>query len=131
MNPPARSHAWQGYVCASVAVSTCRLDNPPMFRLCTAANLPEAYLLLHRLAQAGIEARVLNEHAQGGLGEIPFTHAYPEIWIMEAADEERARRVVVEFEQTPASPDTAQCTACGEMNPTTFEICWRCGNILR
>jgi len=63
-----------------------------MLRLCTAANLPEAYLLLHRLAQAGIEARVLNEHAQGGLGEIPFTHAYPEIWIMEAADEERARR---------------------------------------
>jgi hypothetical protein len=102
-----------------------------MFRLCTAANLPEAHLLLHRLAEAGIEARVLNEHAQGGLGEIPFTHAYPEIWIMEAADEERARRVVVEFEQAPASPDTAQCTACGEMNPPAFEICWRCGNILR
>jgi len=38
---------------------------------------------------------------------------------------------VVEFEQTPASPDTAQCTACGEMNPPAFEICWRCGNILR
>lgn len=61
-----------------------------MLRLGTAANLPEAHLLLHRLAQAGIEARVLNEHAQGGLGEIPFTHAYPEIWIMEAADAARA-----------------------------------------
>ncbi len=101
-----------------------------MFRLCTAANLPEAHLLLHRLAQAGIEARVLNEHAQGGLGEIPFTHAYPEIWIMEAADEERARRIVVEFEQAPSSPDTAQCAACGEMNPPAFEICWRCGQPL-
>ena len=92
MNSPARKNGWQGYVYASMAASTCRLDNPPMFRLCTAANLPEAHLLLHRLAQAGIEARVLNEHAQGGLGEIPFTHAYPEIWIMEPADEERRDR---------------------------------------
>src|SRR3990172_8225169 len=102
-----------------------------MCRFCSAANLPEPHLLLHRLAQAGIEARVLNEHAQGGLGEIPFTHAYPEIWIMEAEDEPRARRIVVEFEQTPSLPDTARCAACGEMNPPAFEICWRSGGILR
>ena len=102
-----------------------------MLRLCTAANLPEAHLLLHRLTQAGIEARVLNEHAQGGLGEIPFTHAYPELWIMDAADEERARRIVLEFEQTPSTPDTTRCTVCGEMNPPAFEICWHCGGILR
>lgn len=102
-----------------------------MFRLYSAANLPEAHLLLHRLAQAGIEARVLNEHAQGGMGEIPFTHAYPEIWIMEEADEARARRIVVEFEQAPSSPDTARCASCGEMNPPAFEICWRCGRVLR
>ena len=102
-----------------------------MIRLCTAANLPEAHLLLHRLAQAGIEACVLNEHAQGGLGEIPFTHAYPEIWIMEQADEPRARRIVVEFEQAPVSRDTTRCSACGEMNPPAFELCWRCGQVLR
>lgn len=102
-----------------------------MFRLCTAANLPEAHLLLHRLAQDGIEACVLNEHAQGGLGEIPFTHAYPEIWIMEETDETRARRIVVEFEQAPVSLDTTRCSVCGEMNPPAFEICWRCGQALR
>ena len=39
-----------------------------MRRLCSAANLPEAYLLKQLLEQAGIEARVFNEHAQGGLG---------------------------------------------------------------
>lgn len=102
-----------------------------MLRLGTAANLPEAHLLLHRLAQAGIEARVFNEHAQGGLGEIPFTHAYPEIWIMEAADEARAREIIAEYERTPAAPDTAQCETCGEMNPQGFEICWHCGQPLR
>ncbi|MDO8704467.1 MAG: DUF2007 domain-containing protein [Sulfuricaulis sp.] len=101
-----------------------------MLRLCTAANLPEAHLLLHRLMHAGIEARVLNEHAQGGLGDIPFTHAYPEIWIMEAADAPRAREIVREFERAPLSPDTAQCQACGEFNPQGFEICWSCGKPL-
>lgn len=101
-----------------------------MFRLYTAANLPEAHLLLHRLTLAGIEARVLNEHAQGGLGEIPFTHAYPEIWVMEELEEARARAILVEFERPPASREPARCAACGEMNPPAFEICWRCGKPL-
>jgi hypothetical protein len=38
---------------------------------------------------------------------------------------------VVEFERTPVSPDTARCADCGEMNPQAFEICWRCGGVLR
>jgi len=33
-----------------------------MLRLCTAANLPEAHLLLHQLVHAGIEARVLKRY---------------------------------------------------------------------
>ena len=102
-----------------------------MFRLYSAANLPEAHLLLHRLAQSGIEARVLNEHAQGGLGEIPFTHAYPEIWVMEEADEARARTILAEFERPPVSREPTRCQACGEMNPPAFEICWQCGKPLR
>jgi hypothetical protein len=101
-----------------------------MVRLCTAANLPEAYLLLHRLMHAGIEARVLNEHAQGGMGDIPFTHVYPEIWIMEAADAPRARELVREFERAPAAQDVTKCRACGELNPQGFEICWNCGKLL-
>lgn len=101
-----------------------------MLRLCTAANLPEAHLLLHRLAHAGIEARVLNEHAQGGLGDIPFTHAYPEIWIMEEVDEARAREIIAEYERTPSTRDSIRCDSCGEMNPQSFEICWHCGKPL-
>jgi len=98
-----------------------------MRRLCTAANLPEAHLLLHRLAHAGIEARVLNEHAQGGLGELPFTHTYPEIWIMEPEQEMHARAVLAEFERAPAPSMPTRCTHCGENNPPAFEICWNCG----
>lgn len=101
-----------------------------MIRLYSASNLPEAHLLLHRLVRVGIEACVLNEHAQGGLGEIPFTHAYPEIWIMEEADERRARAIIAEFERTPNIQDATYCRSCGESNPSEFEICWQCGKSL-
>ena len=54
-----------------------------MKRIYSAASLPEAHLILHRLQEKGIPARVFNENAHGGVGELPFTHAYPEIWIDE------------------------------------------------
>jgi len=101
-----------------------------MLRLCTAANLVDAHLLLHQLSHAGIEARVFNEHAQGGLGELPFTHTYPEVWILEARHEARAREILAAFERpsAPASPKT--CGTCGEHNPSEFELCWKCSTPL-
>ena len=101
-----------------------------MVRLCTVANLPEAHLLLHRLVAAGIEARVLNEHAQGGMGEIPFTQVYPEIWIMQESDSVQAREIIAAFERPPSSHKTIRCKACAEINPPGFEICWHCGKPL-
>jgi hypothetical protein len=98
-----------------------------MERLYRAANLPDAYLLLHRLQQAGIEARVLNEHAQGGLGEIPFTHAYPEVWLVRPDDAERARDIVTEYERRDPPGEPRVCRSCDEESPAGFEVCWRCG----
>jgi len=101
-----------------------------MFRLCTAVNLPEAYLLLHQLSAAGIEARVLNEHAQGGMGEIPFAQAYPEIWVMQESDGAHAREIIAAFERPASSHKAIRCQACAEINPSGFEICWHCGQVL-
>jgi hypothetical protein len=97
-------------------------------RLYSAGSLPEAYLLRDRLAQAGIDARVFNENAQGGLGEIPFTHAYPEVWLMEPRDEARARAIVRDIESPPFGGVEKRCAACGEANPGNFEVCWHCGS---
>lgn len=98
-----------------------------MQKVYRAANLQEAYLVLHRLEQAGIEARVFNEHAHGGLGELPFTHVYPEIWVIEPADVERARRIVEDYQRTDPPAGVRVCRFCNEENPGGFEICWRCG----
>lgn len=98
-----------------------------MRRLYRAGNLTEAYLILHMLEREAVSARVLNEHAQGALGEIPFTHAGPEVWVTEDVDYERARVLVVRFESLRNIAGVRRCNHCGEENPMTFELCWHCG----
>ena len=102
-----------------------------MKRIYSAASLPEAHLLLHRLHAEGIAATVFNENAQAGVGELPFTHAWPEVWIEYPQDEHTARKVVREFEADPVAVGSRLCGHCGEDNPSTFEICWHCASVLR
>jgi hypothetical protein len=99
-------------------------------RLYCAADLIEAHLLRHLLGEVGIEVKVLNENAQSGMGEIPFTHAYPEIWLLNDRDEPRARRVLEDHEHSRATNDVRPCLACGESNPANFALCWQCGAAL-
>lgn len=96
-----------------------------MQRLYVAADLPEAHLVVQLLERAGIPAQVFNEHAQGGLGEIPFTHAWPEVWLLEDADAPCAQRALDAWRRVPRMPSWC-CRECGEDNPGTFETCWRC-----
>lgn len=103
-----------------------------MKKVYSAANLPDAHLLSHMLDDAGIEHHIFNENLQGGVGELPFTHTYPEIWIVRESDFERARQVISLFERPDDSSDeTVKCAACGEENPGSFEICWQCGKPLK
>ena len=98
-----------------------------MERLYSAANLPEAYLVRDLLAEVGVRAQILNENAQGGVGEIPFTQTYPEIWIEREDDMERARRVITDYESRSVPNTYIDCPRCGEQNPENFETCWHCG----
>lgn len=100
-----------------------------MLRLCSTTNLPEAHLLRDLLGHEGIEALVFNENAQSALGEIPVTHAMPELWVTEDRDLTRAREVVRAFRAAPP-PTERRCAACGETNPSTFDLCWSCGGSL-
>lgn len=95
-----------------------------MQRLYQASNLPEAYLLQGLLQQAGIEVMILNENAQGALGEIPFTHAYPELWLATPKLFTEAMAIIAGYETNSTAP--RRCPYCGEENPQTFEICWHC-----
>ena len=101
-----------------------------MLKVFSASNILDAYLVQSLLTEAGIETQILNEFAQGGTGEIPFTHAYPEIWLINESDINNAKEIIVSFEKRPDDIGTCVCKKCGEPNPDTFEVCWRCGTSL-
>jgi Putative prokaryotic signal transducing protein len=97
-----------------------------MRRVYTAHALLDAYLVRDLLIHAGTAARVLNEHARSGLGEIPFDAAQPQVWIDRDEDEQRALALVREFEHRRTIQGVVYCRACGEENPANFELCWKC-----
>ncbi|WP_394809722.1 DUF2007 domain-containing protein [Nitrosomonas sp.] len=98
-----------------------------MKKVYSANNLMEAQIVLDLLEHAYIPAQLFNQHAQSGMGEIPFTHAYPEVWVMRDADYERGKLVIEAYEKAPVATGTVHCPACGEENPANFQLCWKCG----
>ena len=98
-----------------------------MKKIYSAANLIEAQIMLDLLGHAGIRARLFNEHAQGGLGEISFIQAYPEVWVINDSDFERGRAVATNYDNTPVEAGILICRGCGEENPRNFQLCWHCG----
>lgn len=98
-----------------------------MIRCYCAANLLEAHMIQDLLEQAGITTHVFNENAQGGVGEIPFIHAYPELWVVKESDLKKAREIIKDYESPAAESPNQQCKQCGELNPGSFQICWSCG----
>lgn len=99
-----------------------------MKKLYSANNLMEAQIVLDLLEHAYIPAQIFNQHAQGVAGEIPFTHAYPEVWVNRDEDYERGKRIVQTYEKTPATTGIIHCPACSEENPANFQLCWKCGS---
>ena len=83
--------------------------------------------MLDLLGHAGIEGRLFNQNAQSGVGEIPFSNTYPEVWIMRDDDMERGRIVVCKYEESPVENGVVFCPSCAEENPRNFQLCWHCG----
>src|SRR5260370_41501540 len=55
-------------------------------RFYIAFNRFDAYLVLHRLQQAGIPAHVFNEHMQSIVGDVPPDVAQPQVWLERPPD---------------------------------------------
>ena len=99
-----------------------------MRRVFIASGISEAQLVRQMLETAGVFVQVLNEHASGGLGELPATEAWPEIWVEREHQLAHARSLIRDYES--ASDQTVDCGTCSEPNPATFEICWHCRELL-
>ncbi|GIT48163.1 MAG: hypothetical protein Ct9H300mP14_00910 [Gammaproteobacteria bacterium] len=70
------------------------------------------------LESAAINARVFNENAQGAIGELPVTDAWPDVWIVQNHQFHAARAVIERYEAS--SEDELLCNSCGEIPPRQF-----------
>jgi hypothetical protein len=98
-----------------------------MQRIFIALHRVDAYLLVHRLAQAGIKAHVFNEHTSSIVGEVPPDVAQPQVWLDDDADRTRAEAVLVDYQAERNREGSVVCGKCHEQNPVTFDLCWKCG----
>ena len=65
----------------------------------------------------------------GAIGDVPPDLAGPQVWV----DDEnyaRACEVLETFRAERERAGSVACSRCGEENPATFDLCWKCGGAL-
>ena len=82
------------------------------------------------LESEGIPTLVKNLGASVGTGEIPFTEIFPELWVVNDEDYDRALHLLESYQP----PDTAgvtdwTCPECGEFVEKEFGECWNCSTV--
>ena len=103
------------------------MHHPPMKRVYTALNLPDAHLLRDLLQQAGIAAHVFNENANSLVGLVPVAAGQPQVWIAQPHQERHAKAVIADYQSRSPTTVIKTCAACGESSPGEFDSCWNCG----
>jgi hypothetical protein len=89
----------------------------------------EAHLLKGLLESNGIPSEVRGDALFGVRGEIPFTEAFPEVWILDDTQAGEAFDVLRNRSTATSDVDASQswrCSSCGETIEAQFTACWRC-----
>lgn len=96
-----------------------------MKRVYTAPNSLMVDHLKLVLDSAGIASVVEHRHLSSASGMIPAQETWPELWVLDDADEARARALIDGTATADKRPHV--CLACGEVLPEPFSTCWHCG----
>lgn len=74
---------------------------------------------------SGISTFIKNEFVQGAVGEIAAFDTWPEVWVLDDNDFDKAKAII---SATESSANRANwiCNHCFEENASSFEICWQC-----
>jgi hypothetical protein len=102
-------------------------------RVFVARHPTEAHLMKDLLETEGIASEIQGEGLFGARGEAPLTpDTLPSVWVVNDADEDRAREFVSKYERqdkaTPSLVATWTCPACGETVERQFSQCWNCNS---
>jgi hypothetical protein len=72
-----------------------------------------------------INTFIKNEFAQGAVGEVSAFDSWPEVWVYDDADFDRAAEITKESQVVNKAADWV-CNHCSEQNDPSFEVCWNC-----
>ena len=75
----------------------------------------------------GIATRLKNEHLGSIVGEMPFVEVWPELWVINDLDYDRAKQLIVAAISDESPKTSWKCAKCGEENEGQFAACWNCG----
>jgi hypothetical protein len=88
----------------------------------------QAVLLKEILKGEGIDCLLKNDQLLAGMGEIPFTECYPELWLIDDEVYPRARLFLDNWlKNEPAGDGDWVCPNCKEKLDEQFGACWSCG----
>jgi hypothetical protein len=83
------------------------------------------------LVSEGIRSFIRNEYLGAIIGEMPFQEAWPELWIENDLDYDRALQLIDSATIGRESPQGAwRCRHCGTENEGQFAACWNCSEPL-
>ena len=99
-----------------------------MKKVFVSQNLFEVEMRKKRLEEAGIRCTIKNQRSSGLAGEIPFTEVFPELWVLQDAEYDRACQLLEEeTELLSSNQDFWTCPGCSEQLESQFGTCWNCG----
>lgn len=94
-----------------------------MTRVHTAKGLAEAHLVRETLLGAGILAELRGLSRPALVGSIPIPDSLIDVWVSPEQGD-LATEVLAAVEKRAHLEWL--CPDCGERNPASFEVCWRC-----
>ncbi|CAA0121147.1 Uncharacterised protein [BD1-7 clade bacterium] len=98
-----------------------------MKQVYTHSNLALVNRAKELLEGAEVPCKVQHEFSTFSVGEIASIDCWPELWVLNDADEQRATEVL-SIITDPAEHSQWQCPECDEKNDDSFEICWQCSH---
>ena len=97
-----------------------------MKKLTSAESLITINHYKNLLQAEGIRCEIRNEHLGSILGEMPYVEVWPELWVANDLEFDRATQLIIDAEsESPAA--SWKCKKCGEDNEGQFAACWNCG----
>jgi len=97
-----------------------------MKKLTSSDSLVTIHHWKNLLESEGISCQLRNEHLGSVMGEVPFVEVWPQLWIVNDLDFDRARQLLSEDAAAESPNDPWQCGYCGETNEGQFAACWNC-----